>query len=123
MIHPGLYHISTLVVTPDLTARVAGSGDMDVLATPVMTALMENAAMLAVSGELSEGNTTVGGHIESSHLHPTPVGRTITARATLHEVDGRKLLFDVEAYDGETLIGKGTHLRFIVDRGRFLASL
>lgn len=123
MLHPGLYHISTLVVTSDITARTVGSGDMDVLSTPAMTSLMENAAMLAVSGELPEGNTTVGGHIEASHLHPTPIGRTITARATLREVDGRKLLFDIEAYDGKNLIGKGTHLRFIVGRKRFLASL
>lgn len=123
MIAPGLTHTSTLTVTDALTARAMGSGDLPVLATPAMTALMENAAMLAVASELPEGSTTVGGHITSSHLAPTPVGHTITATATLTKVEGRKLTFTVEAHGGETLLGQGTHLRFIVDRTRFLAKI
>lgn len=129
MIAPGLTHTSTLTVTDALTARAMGSGDLPVLATPAMTALMENAAMLAVAPHLPEGSTTVGGHIESSHLAPTPVGHTVAATATLTKVEGRKLTFTIEAHDGDTLdaqggpvlLGQGTHLRFIVDKARFLS--
>lgn len=97
MLETGLTHTSSLTVTEALTAKAMGSGDMPVLATPAMMALMENAAMLAVSPELPEGSTTVGGHIESSHLKPTPLGVEVKAEATLTKVDGRKLYFTVKA--------------------------
>ena len=74
MIEIGLNYTSELTVTDAVTAIVVGSGDMPVLATPMMMALMENAAMLAVKNELPEGCTTVGGHIESSHLRPSKIG-------------------------------------------------
>lgn len=119
----GLSHISTLVVTEDKTAKAVGSGELPVLATPMMMALMENAAMEAVASSLPDGSTTVGGHIESSHIKPSAVGATVSAKATLTLVEGRKLTFTVEAYEGEQLIGKGTHLRFIVDVNRFLSGL
>lgn len=123
MIEPGLKHTSTAVVTEALSARAMGSGDLPVYATPAMTALMENAAMLAVAGELPEGSTTVGGRIEVSHMAPTPIGATVTATATLEKVDGRKLYFSVIAMQGDTVIGEGTHLRFVVDRERFMSKL
>ena len=118
----GLTHTSTLEVTDEKTAVSLGSGDLPVLATPAMLALMENAAMLAVAGELPQGSTTVGGHISSSHLMPTPKGATVTATAT--QADGRKLTFRVEAHDqAGNLLGEGTHLRFVVDRERFMSRL
>ncbi|MGP1436859.1 MAG: thioesterase family protein [Phocaeicola sp.] len=123
MLEVGLVHTSTLVVDEKSTALAMGSGDMEVLATPVMMALMENAAMLAVAGRLPEGSTTVGGHIESSHLHPSKVGTVVTATAVLEKIEGRKLYFHVEARQGEMVIGEGTHLRFMVDRERFLSKL
>lgn len=120
----GLTHTSTLEVTDEKTAVSLGSGDLPVLATPAMLALMENAAMLAVAGELPQGSTTVGGHISSSHLMPTPKGATVTATATLTQADGRKLTFRVEARDqAGNLLGEGTHLRFVVDRERFMSRL
>ena len=119
----GLQHTSLLTVTDAVTAIAMGSGDMPVLATPSMLALMENAAMLAVADHLPEGCTTVGGHISASHLKPTPVGETVTATATVTRVEGRKIEFKVEAHCGDTLLGEGTHLRFIVDRGKFMAKL
>ena len=70
MIETGMKHISEMTVTDQVTAVAMGSGDLPVLATPAMMALMENAAMLAVAHELPEGCTTVGGHIESSHVRP-----------------------------------------------------
>lgn len=123
MIEIGLKHTSELTVTEAFTAIQMGSGEMPVLATPVMMALMENAAMLAVADELPEGCTTVGGHIESSHLRPSKIGNVISATAEVTKVDGKKIEFKVSAYFGETLIGEGTHLRFIVDREQFMSKL
>lgn len=123
MIEIGLKHTSELVVTEAVTAIAAGSGDMPVLATPMMMALMENAAMLAVKAELPEGSTTVGGHIASSHLKPSKIGDKVSAVAEVTKIDGRKIEFKVAAYSGDTLLGEGTHLRFIVDREKFMAKL
>lgn len=123
MLTEGLSHTSTLTVTPDKTALSVGSGDMEVLATPMMMALMENAAMLAVADELPEGSTTVGGHIESSHVKPSKVGAEVSATATLTKVEGKKLTFHVVAKMNDNIIGEGTHLRFVVNKEKFLASL
>ncbi len=123
MIKEGLTHTSRLVVSEAVTAAKMGSGDMAVLATPAMLALMENAAMLAVAPHLPEGATTVGGHIASSHVKPTALGGEVTATATLTKVEGRKLHFAVTAHEGDALLGEGTHLRFIVDREKFLSKL
>ncbi len=119
----GLQYISTLVVDAAKTAQSMGSGDLPVLATPAMIALMENAAMLAVTDALPAGTTTVGGRIAVSHLRPTPIGQTITATATLTQVEGNKLSFHLVAYQGDVLVGEGEHLRFIVTRERFLAKV
>lgn len=106
-----------------VTAISVGSGDMPVLATPSMLALMENAAMLAVADALPEGCTTVGGHIESSHLKPSKIGDKVFATAEVTKVDGKKIEFKVSAFSGETLLGEGSHLRFIVEREKFLERL
>ncbi|RUL60318.1 dihydrolipoamide acyltransferase [Prevotella koreensis] len=119
----GQKHTSEIIVKDSLSAENVGSGDMPVLATPMMMALMENAAMLAVKDSLEEGMTTVGGHIESSHLAPTKIGEKVMATAEVTKVDGKKIFFKISAYCGETLLGEGTHLRFIVDRQKFLARL
>ena len=123
MIEVGLKHTSELMVTDAVTAIHMGSGDMPVLATPAMMALMENAAMLAVKNELPEGCTTVGGHIESSHLKPSKIGDMVRAEAEVTKVDGKKIEFKVAAYAGDTLLGEGTHLRFIVEREKFMSRL
>lgn len=123
MLQEGLQHVSQLTVTDAHTAIAMGSGDMPVLATPVMMALMENAAMLAVVDHLPEGCTTVGGHIASSHIKPSKLGDTVTATATVTHVDGKKIEFKVEARCGDTLLGEGSHLRFIVDKEKFMSRL
>ena len=127
MIKVGLTHRSSAIVSAETTAIHIGSGDMAVWATPAMLALMENAAMLAVGGGLEEGQTTVGGHIESSHLRPTAVGAEVYATAELTAVEGRKLHFRIAAYqqtpNGDILLGEGTHLRFIVEREKFLSKI
>lgn len=123
MVEIGLKHTSELVVNDAVTAISVGSGDMPVLATPSMLALMENAAMLAVADALPEGCTTVGGHIESSHLKPSKIGDKVFATAEVTKVDGKKIEFKVSAFSGETLLGEGSHLRFIVEREKFLERL
>ena len=123
MLTEGLSHTSTLTVTLDKTALAVGSGDMEVLATPMMMALMENAAMLAVAEELPEGCTTVGGHIESSHVKPSKVGAEVSATATVTKDEGKKLTFHIVAKMNDNIIGEGTHLRFVVNKEKFLASL
>ena len=123
MLEKGLKHQSVMVVNEGNTAEFIGSGDMAVLATPAMVALMENAAMMAVALHLGEGETTVGSMISTSHLKPSKVGRSISAIAELTEVEGRKLVFKISAYDGETLIGEGDHIRYVVNREKFLAKL
>lgn len=119
----GFSHTSWITVDNSNTAIALGSGDMPVLATPAMMALMENAAMLAVKDALEEGQTTVGGHIESSHIKPSPIGAKVSATATVTKHEGRKIFFNIVAKMGEEIIGEGTHLRFIVDRERFLSKL
>ena len=123
MIEIGQKYTSELTVKDALSAIKVGSGDLPVLATPMMMALMENAAMLAVKDELPEGCTTVGGHIESSHLKPSKIGDVVKATAEVTKVDGKKIEFKVSACSGETLLGEGTHLRFIVDREKFMSRL
>ncbi|MBP3547539.1 MAG: thioesterase family protein [Alistipes sp.] len=123
MLEKGLKHQNVMRVTDGNTAEFIGSGDMAVLATPAMVALMENAAMLAVALHLDEGETTVGSMISTTHLKPSKVGNTVSAIAELIEVDGRKLTFKIEAYDGDTLIGSGEHIRYVVNREKFLSKL
>ena len=123
MLKEGLTYSSELTVDEAVTAIAMGSGDLPVLATPAIMALMENAAMLAVADYLPEGCTTVGGQISATHLKPTPVGETVTANAMVTRVDGKKIEFKVEAHCGDTLLGEGTHLRFIVNKEKFMSRL
>ncbi len=123
MLKEGLTHTSEVTISKMLTAIVMGSGDLDVFATPAMVALMENAAMKAVKDELEDGYTTVGAHIDVSHLRPSKRDKHITATATLTKVAGKKLYFDVVACEGEDIIGKGTHMRVIVHKEGFMKNL
>lgn len=123
MLKEGLTHTSKVTVAPANCASAVGSGGLDVFATPSMVALMENAAMNAVAPFLPEGSTTVGVEINTTHIKPSALGAVIEATATLTAIEGRKLLFNVEARDAIGTIGKGTHVRFIVDIERFMAKL
>ena len=118
-----IVHTSTLVVTTGHTAKAMGSGDLDVLATPALAALMENAAMLAARSLLEDGQTSVGSSIHVEHLRPSPVGATISATATLEQRDGRRLSFAITATQGDVEVGKATHVRYVVDRQRFLEKM
>ena len=119
----GLSFTATMRVTPEVTAEYIGSGDLAVLATPAMCALMENAAMMAVAAHLEESQTTVGTALNIEHSKATKVGEVITATAVLTEVNGRELQFNIAARDEVSVIGEGTHTRFIVNREKFMAKL
>ena len=119
----GKKYTSTMIVEETHLACNVGSGDIPVFATPMMMALMENAAMLCVADELENGSSTVGGQISSSHLKPTGLGKTVTATAELISAEGRKLKFKVSASDEGGLIGEGEHLRFIIDKEKFMSKV
>jgi fluoroacetyl-CoA thioesterase len=118
---PGLTgEVETLVTEAD-TADRWGSGLVPVLGTPALVGLMEGAAVQALAGHLPPGRTSVGGRIDVRHLAPTPVGMRVRARAELLQVDARRLVFHVEAWDEVAKIGEATHERFVVDEERFIA--
>lgn len=119
----GISHTSYYTVVPEDTAIAQGSGQLEVLATPRLVAFMENAAMLTVAQSLGTGETTVGGMISITHLAPSTVGAEVVATAVLDKIEGRKLSFTVSVKEGDKLIGEGTHVRFIVDKERFMAKL
>lgn len=119
----GLSFTSTVSVSEENIAVTMGSGDLPVFATPALVALMENAAMNAVAGELPEGATTVGAMMHTTHIKPSALGETVSATAVLQEIDGRKLTFSVKAQDSKGEVGEGTHIRYVVDRHRFMSKL
>jgi predicted thioesterase len=120
---PGLRGSSSLVVAEEHTAAHFGAGGVHVFATPMMIGLMENAAFSAVQQVLPEGQSSVGSRIDIRHLAATPIGMKVTTTAELLEVDGRRLVFRVEARDEKELIGEGQHERFIINLERFLSRI
>lgn len=120
MLEPGLRGTARETVTDEVTAERVGSGDVPVLATPVVLALVEEAAVAAVSGELEPGQTTVGARVELDHLAPTPMGAEVVATAHLEDIEGRKLRFSFEVVDPGGTVAGGIHIRVVVDRDRFL---
>ncbi len=108
-------------VTKENTAAALGSGMLEVFATPAMVALMEETCLKSVQPELEEGCGTVGTGLTISHVSATPVGMKVRCASKLVEVDGRKLVFDVQAFDETGLIGQGMHERFIIQSDKFLS--
>jgi predicted thioesterase len=108
-------------VTPEKLARMWGSGALDVFSTPSMIGYMEKACVMAIRSELEPGFSTVGSTVNVRHLAPSTLGKTIHTQGELIEIDGRRLVFKVSAWDESGLIGEGTHERFIINNERFLA--
>jgi fluoroacetyl-CoA thioesterase len=120
VIQLGLEETAQETVTPETTAASMGSGDVDVLATPAVVALVERVAVSAVAGSLEPGSTTVGARMELDHVAPTPVGAMVTATARLEAVEGRRLTFSFEVADAGGVVARGTHVRVLVSRETFL---
>jgi fluoroacetyl-CoA thioesterase len=106
-------------VTDDMTAAAVGSGDVPVLATPAVLALVERAAVESLRDHLPAGSTTVGASVGLAHLAPTSTGARVRAEVLLDQVDGRRLRFRFTVTDGAGEVANGTHVRVLVDRKRF----
>ena len=116
---PGLKGRAEKTVNETNTAKTMGSGLLDVFATPALVAMMEEAAVNAL--ELGEGQSSVGVSLDIKHVAATPIGIKVWALAELIEVDRRRLVFKVEAFDEKELIGSGIHERFLIDADKFMA--
>jgi len=106
-------------VTPGMTARNVGSGEVDVLSTPWVLALVERATVDAVAPMLPEGSTTVGASVDLTHSAPSVVGRQVRAHARAEMVEGRKIRFSFQVSDEAGQVARGSLVRVIVDRARF----
>ena len=109
-----------MVVGTDNTAEKMGSGELPVLSTPAMVALIEETCWKSVKNLFGEGRSTVGTKLEVSHLSPTPVGMKIWCESELLDEGDRQLQFRVKVYDETGLIGEGIHERFVVENDKFM---
>ena len=121
MLEAGIKGRQEVMVEEGNCASAVGSGLLKVFATPAMIALMEKTAWMSVAPELGEGEGTVGTLLNVTHDAPTPIGMKVWCESTLEEVDGRRLVFSVEAFDEKGRIGGGRHERFIVGNEKFKA--
>lgn len=106
-------------VNTENSAKTMGSGTLDVFATPAMIALMEKTAWKSVQNHLEDGQGTVGISLNVKHVAATPLGMKVYCESELTEVDGKKLVFTVKAFDEAGLIGEGTHERFVITNEKF----
>lgn len=120
MIEAGIKGHSDALVEQEDTAKVVGSGDLLVYATPCMVALMEGAACQSVAPFLAEGESTVGTRMDVRHTSATPVGMEVRAESVVTAVDGRKITFEIHAFDEAGEIGSAVHERVIIRAERFL---
>ncbi len=119
-IKPGRSASVELLVSDADTALAAKSGEVPVLGTPRIVALVEEAAMASINGALDAGQTTVSMQVQLDHLAPTAVGHTVTAEATVDKVVGRRVIFTVSVNDERGLVAVGRVTRVVVDTERFL---
>ena len=123
MIQTGIKGRREQTVTPEMSAARVGSGLVDVFDTPMLVALVEQTCYESVLPYLDEGQGTVGTLVNVSHLSATPIGKRVWCDSELTEVDRRRLVFSVKAYDEAGLIGEGTHERFVIDTAKFMEKL
>lgn len=121
-IEPGTSGTAHLVVGEADTAIALGSGDVPVLGTPRIVALMEQAAVVALDGMLEDGATSVGTRVVIDHRAASFVGATVTATAEVKAIDGRRISFRLTVREGDQLVASGDHVRFVIDRQTFLNS-
>jgi fluoroacetyl-CoA thioesterase len=118
-LEPGTTGEVTSMVGEAEAIHFLGPDVTPVLSTPSLIWYMEAAAREALAPFLDEGENSVGTMVHVAHLAPTPVGGRVTSRAKVVEVEGRRVVFEVEAFDETEKIGEGTHERFVVDEARF----
>ena len=120
-LEPGRSGRASLVVGNEDTAAALGSGDVEVLATPRLISLCEEATLEALAGELGKGQTSVGVRVQFDHLAPLRIGSRVTAEAVLEKIEGRRLVFTVTATDAAGLVGAGRVTRRVVEIDGFMA--
>lgn len=121
MLEIGMKGSAETVVTIDNTAKAFTSGALEVFATPAMISLMEETCWKMIQPELEEGLGSVGTKVNVSHTAPSAIGKTVVCEATLIEIDGRRLTFEVVCSDENGMVGMGTHERFIINNEKFMA--
>lgn len=120
-IEPGLTHEITFVVQNNHTAAAQGGDNfVPVLSTPFLIGQIEETAHTAIVEYLKPGQSGVGAIVNIKHMAATPIGMQVRIRAELIEVDRRRLVFNVEAWDEIEKIAEGQHERFIIDQERFM---
>ncbi|MDR3589730.1 MAG: thioesterase family protein [Negativicutes bacterium] len=119
----GITGEATVKVTPENTADKMGNAGAMVFATPMLVALLEQAAIAATKPYLTAGEGTVGTKVDIAHLAATPVGMTVRATAKLVEIAGKKLVFEVEAFDDREKVGQGRHERYIINTEAFFGKV
>ena len=119
-VRPGLSAVVDMTVTEADTSLALRSGEVAVLGTPRILALVEEASINALAGNLEHGSTTVGMRVQLEHISPTPIGGVVRAEANLEKIEGRRLIFHVSARDERGLIAAGKVTRVVVDVERFL---
>ena len=122
-IKPGLTGRSEALVGRSDLASAYGNPGVDVMSSMTLMTLLEQSCIRALTPALGPGDMTVGARMEMDHLAPTPEGFTVTATAELKEVAGRKLVFAVTATDGLDQVCRAVHVRYLVDKERFLAGV
>ncbi len=111
------------IVNANNVATVVGSGSVEVFATPAMIALMEKTANNSLCNYLPEDCVTVGVEINTKHIKASAIGKEIVCKSELIKVDGKKLFFNITAYEGEDMIGQASHTRVVVNKEKFLNNL
>jgi predicted thioesterase len=117
---PGMFFEKTIKTTPEMGISHMGPGVPSMFSTPAMIMLMEGSCVEFLTPHMSQGEQTVGFHVNVKHLAPTKIGQNVRAKVTLNEIKGRRLLFTVEAFNEDgTKVGDGTHERAVVEISKF----
>ncbi len=119
---PGASEELSIVTTPDMGITHLGPSAPSMYSTPSMVQLIEGTCVKLISRHVDEGEQSVGFHVDVRHLAPTPIGKRVTSKVTLREINGRRFLFDVEVHSEDGVkIGEGIHERALIDIARFTA--
>jgi fluoroacetyl-CoA thioesterase len=119
----GIKYTMNKQVMPEDSASRYDSGLVEVFSTPAMIALMEGTCYRSVMPFLPKGFSTVGFELNIRHLKATPIGMKVRCNAVLESIEGKRILFNVEAFDEDGKIGEGTHVRYIIDEQKFIEKL
>ena len=106
-----------------MTAEKAGNKGVDVLSTPMLLQLIEDAAVACLAPTLAGDQITLGSYFDLTHIAPTPVGFIVRTEVEVIGVDGRRINFAFTAFDEREKIAEGTHERYITDKAKFHATL